>query len=196
LITTRINSLPVAFSITCSGVHNAKALDELPEKKTYLKINEMPGDKGYILIPLRLRLFEQKGIEPIVQLRANMKTLLNWTTLLGATRSRMETIFYKVRDQFRPGQNFPKPFNGMLIRITRKLAGLLYCKLSHLQNSRSMIWLNPLYFIRQTTAIFSMLSSSAFLNDGKTGSTLMPAIPQSVSLMGSFELALDLAKNH
>jgi hypothetical protein len=137
LITTQENSLPVAFSITSSRVHDVKALDELLEEHNYLKNNEMLGDKGYISNPLQLQLFQQKGIELKAQPRANMKTPLNWTPRMGAIRRRIETVFSQVQDQFRLGQNFAKTFNGMVTRITHKLAGLLYCKLSNLQNGRS-----------------------------------------------------------
>jgi len=137
LITTQEHSLPVAFSITSSRVHDVKALDELLEENNYLKNNEMLGDKGYISNPLQLQLFEHKGIELKAQPRANMKTPLNWTPQMGAIRRRIETVFSQVQDQFRLGQNFAKTFNGMVTRITHKLAGLLYCKLCNLRIGRS-----------------------------------------------------------
>jgi hypothetical protein len=53
---------------------------------------------------------------------------------MGAIRGRIETAFSQFRNQFLPGQNFAKTFNGMVPRITHKLAGLWYYKLSNLQN--------------------------------------------------------------
>lgn len=137
LIATQKYSLPLAFSITQSRIHDIKALEDLLETQTQIQSHEILGDKGYISNPLQLQLFENKGIDLKAQPRINMKTPLNWTPKMGAIRRRIETVFSQVQDQFRLGQNFAKTFNGMVTRITHKLAGLLFCKLTNIQNGRS-----------------------------------------------------------
>jgi Transposase DDE domain len=137
LITTQNHAFPVAFSITSSRVHDVKALEAMIDEMPDLNERQILGDKGYISNPLQLHLFENKRIELNAQPRNNMKTPLNWTAKMGAIRRRIETVFSQVHDQFRLGQNFAKTFNGLVTRITHKLAGILFCKLTNIQNGRS-----------------------------------------------------------
>jgi hypothetical protein len=66
-----------------------------------------------------------------------MKTPINWTPEMSAVRRRIETLFSQVQDQFRLSQNFAKTFQGLVTRVTHKLAGILFCKLTNIQNGRS-----------------------------------------------------------
>ncbi len=137
LITTQTNSFPVAFSITPAKVHDVRALEELLDEKPGLNGSSMLGDKGYVSNPLQLHLFENKSIDLKAKPRINMKTPLSWTPEMGAIRRKIETVFSQIHDQFRLGQNFARTFEGLVTRVTNKLAGLLVCQLINIQNGRS-----------------------------------------------------------
>ena len=136
LITTQ-KGCPVAFSLTGAKTHDVKAFEDMMENTTLKKVDIL-GDKGYVSDPLQLHLFDQKEVNLNAQPRINMKTPLNWTPKMSAIRKRIEIVFSQIEDQFRIDQNFAKTIKGLVVRLTHKLVGLLFCQLSNIQKDRNL----------------------------------------------------------
>ena len=136
LITTQ-KGLPVSFSLTGAKTHDVRAFEQMMDHSELKKV-DIIGDKGYVSNPLQLNLFENKEVSLKAQPRVNMRTPHNWTPKMAIIRKTIEVVFSQTEDQFRICQNFAKTLEGLIVRITHKLVGLLFCQLSNIQNNRNV----------------------------------------------------------
>ena len=82
------------------------------------------GDKGYLSHGLQQDLFDSHALVLQTPMRENQRNFKPFPQAFGKARKRIETLFSQLCDQFMIRRNYAKSFEGLVTRVTSKVAAL------------------------------------------------------------------------
>ncbi len=135
-IITSVEGVPVTVAITPANVADIDLLkfEEIIE----ISDCQLLGDKGYISETVQLTLFETKSIQLVTPLRANMKGQTKWTKSSAYYRKRIETKISQLDDQFMVKRNYAKTSDGLIARLTYKIAAVAVLQFLNFSKQKSL----------------------------------------------------------
>ncbi|MBK8052242.1 MAG: IS982 family transposase [Saprospiraceae bacterium] len=135
-IISSVEGIPVTVAITPANVADIDflKLDEIID----ISDCQLLGDKGYISESVQLSLFETKSIQLVTPLRANMKGQTMWTKASAYHRKKIETKISQLDDQFMVKRNYAKTSDGLIARLTCKVAAVATLQLNNFSKQKSL----------------------------------------------------------
>ncbi len=124
-----------SFDMTAAIVHDLSYLQDVQWEYCDCM---MLGDKGYISVEIQQNLFDVARITLEVPYRFNQK---NWRPPAYAYkrfRKRIETLFFKLNDQFMMIRNYAKQPTGLFTRTAAKIAALTVLQYVNFVNHRKI----------------------------------------------------------
>jgi len=119
-----------SFDLTKASVHDIHYLKNIKDEFSNCTII---GDKGYLSADYQLDMFECKRIKLETPMRKNQINFRPQTYIFKKTRSRIETLFSQLCDQFMIRRNYAKTFAGFKTRILTKITSLTIIQLINLR---------------------------------------------------------------
>lgn len=131
-----VEGIPVTVAITPANVADIDFL----KFEEFIEISDcqLLGDKGYISKPVQLSLFETKSIQLVTPLRANMKGQTMWTKSTAYHRKKVETKISQLDDQFMVKRNYAKTSDGLITRLTSKVAAVAALQFINFSKQKSL----------------------------------------------------------
>ena len=124
-----------SFDLTKASVHDIHYLKNIKDEFSNCTII---GDKGYLSTDYQLDMFECKRIKLETPMRKNQINFRPQTYIFKKTRSRIETLFSQLCDQFMIRRNYAKTFAGFKTRILTKITSLTIIQLINLRQGKKI----------------------------------------------------------
>jgi hypothetical protein len=124
-----------SFDLTKASVHDIHYLKNIKDEFSNCTII---GDKGYLSADYQLDMFECKRIKLETPMRKNQINFRPQTYIFKKTRSRIETLFSQLCDQFMIRRNYAKTFAGFKTRILTKITSLTIIQLINLRQGKKI----------------------------------------------------------
>ena len=124
-----------SFDLTKASVHDIHYLKNIKDEFSNCTII---GDKGYLSADYQLYMFECKRIKLETPMRKNQINFRPQTYIFKKTRSRIETLFSQLCDQFMIRRNYAKTFAGFKTRILTKITSLTIIQLINLRQGKKI----------------------------------------------------------
>lgn len=112
------------FKLLPANEHDLNMLKIL--EYTHLSDCILIGDKAYRSNPMQLKLFQHFNIELSSPYRINQKDYKDYPYDKAVKRKRIETCFSQYCDDLHLKRNYAKSFNGILTRVTTKIAAMTF----------------------------------------------------------------------
>jgi Transposase DDE domain len=135
-IITSVDSVPVTVAITPANIADIDFLKF--DENIDVSDCQLLGDKGYISESVQLSLFETKSIQLVTPLRANMKGQTKWSKSSAYHRKKIETKISQLDDQFMVKRNYAKTSDGLISRLTCKVAAVAALQFLNFSNKKSL----------------------------------------------------------
>jgi hypothetical protein len=124
-----------SFDLTKASVHDIHYLKNIKDEFSNCTII---GDKGYLSADYQLDMFECKRIKLETPMRKNQINFRPQTYIFKKARSRIETLFSQLCDQFMIRRNYAKTFAGFKTRILTKITSLTIIQLINLRQGKKI----------------------------------------------------------
>lgn len=112
------------FNLLPANQHDLNMLKTL--EYTHLTDCVLIGDKAYRSDPMQLKLFQHFNIDLSSPYRINQKDFKKYPYEKAVKRKRIETCFSQYCDDFNLKRNYAKSYEGLLTRITTKIAAMTF----------------------------------------------------------------------
>lgn len=124
-----------SFDLTKASVHDIHYLKNIKDEFSNCTII---GDKGYLSTDYQLDMFECKRISLETPMRKNQRNFKPQTYIFKKTRSRIETLFSQLCDQFMIRRNYAKTFAGFKTRVLTKITSLTIIQLINFRQGKKI----------------------------------------------------------